>query len=99
LSETRADTTKPPQARPEKRENGFATASLVFALVAPFLFFTTSPLAIGFGIFGLRRVRRGFPGKNRALAGVILGVVGLLIGAAWWFLVLAIEFRGSGDLP
>ena len=66
---------------PDTGRNGYAIASLVFGLVGSF------PLAIGFGVVGLRQIRRGIGrGRGMAVAGLVLGAfelaVTVLIAAA-----------------
>ena len=63
--------------------NGLATASLVLGILGIALFwflgFIMSILAIVFGGVGLSRAKAGAPGKGVAIAGLTLGIVGLLL--------------------
>ncbi len=74
--------------------NGLATASLVLGILGIALFwflgFIMSILAIVFGGVGLDRARAGGPGKGSAMAGLILGIIGLLLP-----LLLIVAFRSS----
>jgi Domain of unknown function (DUF4190) len=73
------------------RTNGLSIAALVCGL-AQFLlwFFLLVPgfiaavLALGFGLGGLAQIRtRGEGGRGMAIAGIVLGVLGVLGGIAW----------------
>jgi uncharacterized protein YndB with AHSA1/START domain len=68
------------------RGNGLAIASLILGIASliPFIGLLASPFAIVFGVIGLLRARRGGPHSGLAIAGVTLGVVGLL---TWGFLL------------
>jgi hypothetical protein len=72
----------PPYPQP-KATNGFCIASLVCAL-PPVCVFTVgigSVLGVIFGIVGLRQCRRdGTGGRGLAIAGIIVGALGVLIG-------------------
>jgi Domain of unknown function (DUF4190) len=73
------------------RTNGLAIAALVCGLVQFALwFFLLVPgfieavLALSFGVGGLAQVRRtGEGGKGLAIAGIVLGGLGVLGGVAW----------------
>lgn len=65
-----------------------ATAALVLGLLALITSFTViggvvlGLLALIFGIVGLRRASRGLAlGRGRAIAGIILGLLGILVAA------------------
>lgn len=77
------------------RTNGLSIAALVCGL-AQFLlwFFLLVPgfiaavLALGFGLGGLAQIRtRGETGRGMAIAGIVLGVLGVLGGIAWAILL------------
>jgi hypothetical protein len=77
-----------PPARPVGG-GGMATAALVLGILALITSFTLiggvllGLLAIIFGIIGLRRANRGLAlGRGRAIAGIILGLLGILVAAA-----------------
>ncbi len=79
---------RPPAPRSPQGGNGIATAALVCGLIAvvlawmPFIVvagLVLAVLAIVFGIQGLRRATAGGPGRGKALAGVVLGAVGLAL--------------------
>jgi hypothetical protein len=58
--------------------NGFAVASLIFGAV--WLFWLGSILAVVFGVIGLRQIdRQGDGGRGLAIAGIVLGCVGLAL--------------------
>jgi hypothetical protein len=66
-----------------------ATAALVLGILALITSITVfggvllGLLAIIFGIIGLRRANRGLAlGRGRAIAGIILGLLGILVAAA-----------------
>lgn len=80
----------PPQApvatRPPVGGGGMATAALVLGILALITSITVfggvllGLLAIIFGVIGLRRANRGLAlGRGRAIAGIILGVLGILV--------------------
>lgn len=78
--------TLPEQAR---SRNGFGIAALVLGLLAVLLFWTIilpiifGLLALIFGLVGRARVKRGQATNGRmALAGVLLGLLGLIIVGA-----------------
>jgi uncharacterized membrane protein len=81
----------PPQTQPARPVSGggMATAALVLGLLALITSFTViggvllGLLAIIFGVIGLRRANRGLAlGRGRAIAGIILGVLGILVAGA-----------------
>lgn len=77
---------------PRGQANGFATASLVMGILGVFLctFFVFSVLATTFGAIGLRRsIDRGGAGRQRAIAGLVLGIVVLVMSVAFVGLGLA----------
>jgi uncharacterized protein YndB with AHSA1/START domain len=70
------------------RDNGPAIASLILgiaSLVLPLVGLVFAPFAIGFGIAGRRRARKGAPQGAVATAGLTLGAIGLVL---WGLLVL-----------
>jgi hypothetical protein len=77
-----------------------AIASLVLGLVGLFTcgytFFIAPLLAVIFGVKGRRQIREtGQQGDGMALAGLILGVIGLVISAAIVVFLIAIVVAGS----
>ena len=72
------------QAAPAKRGNGMATAGLVFGILT-FVFCFLPGLCFGFALLGLifsiiGLVKRNAPGKGKAIAGLILTVLGFIGG-------------------
>ena len=66
-----------------KKDTSYATSSLVCGVLSfvPLLNFVTSPLAIIFGIIGLRKIKqspRKFAGEKRAIVGLVLGSIVIL---------------------
>lgn len=73
--------------------DGFAIAALVLGIV--WLWWVGSVLAIVFGVVALRRIAAGRgTGKGMAVAGLVLGIVGMVVLAVGAVLVLAV---GSGS--
>lgn len=76
--------------------NGLGVAALVLGILSIFpldLLFIPGILAVIFGIIGRRRARRGeATNGGMALAGLITGVIGLLIGVG---LVIFLSFFGN----
>ena len=77
-----------PQAPPARPVSGggMATAALVLGILALVTCWTVvggvllGLLAIIFGVVGLRRANRGLAlGRGRAISGIILGVLGILV--------------------
>lgn len=65
-----------PRSPPGAGRNGYSIAALVFGLVGSF------PLALGFGVVGLREIRRGVGrGRGMAVAGLVLGAFELALTA------------------
>jgi hypothetical protein len=82
--------------------NGMAIASLVLGLVGFFTcgytFFIAPVLAVVFGVKGRRQIREtGQQGDGMALAGIILGVIGLVISAAIVIFIIAVIVSGAGS--
>jgi hypothetical protein len=77
------------------KTNGLAIAALVCGLVQFLLWFfllvpgfVEAVLALSFGIGGLAQTRRrGEGGKGLAIAGIVLGGLGVLGGVAWAILL------------
>jgi hypothetical protein len=77
------------------RTNGLSIAALVCGLVQFLLWFfllvpgfIAAVLALGFGIGGLAQIRsRGEGGRGMAIAGIVLGILGVLGGIAWAILL------------
>jgi hypothetical protein len=61
-----------PQPRPG---NGFAIAGIVGLLI---FWIVLSPLAIIFGSIGISKANRGASGKGMAVAGLVLGILGVV---------------------
>jgi Domain of unknown function (DUF4190) len=63
-----------------RRSNGMAIAALVCGIVGLFIFdFILGPLAIIFGGIGLRWASRGAGRRGMAWAGLILGIVDIVV--------------------
>ncbi|MFD7440676.1 DUF4190 domain-containing protein [Streptomyces sp. NPDC059909] len=90
-------------------QNGMGTAAMVLGILAVCLFcmygipsLILGALALIFGIIGRKRYQRGEANnKGQALAGIILGSVGIALGAAIiaffaWIIVNADEWEESG---
>jgi Domain of unknown function (DUF4190) len=80
---------------PLGRTNGLSIAALVCGLVQFLLWFfllvpgfIAAVLALSFGLGGLAQIRsRGEGGRGMAIAGIVLGILGLLGGIAWAILL------------
>lgn len=80
----------PPPPPPPVRTSGMAIASLICGVIGLFACCLLLPnvLAIAFGIAAMGVIGRGeAAGRGLAVAGLILGVFGLLIGGAFWIFV------------
>lgn len=84
----------PPQT--QRRGNGFGTTALVFGILAtvlgfiPFIdvvSFGLGPLAVIFGVVGLIRSTQRLSGRGTSIAGIVLGVAGLLLAIVFVSLV------------
>lgn len=65
---------QPPQG------NGLATAGMVCGIIGLLIAnFILGPLAIIFGGIGLSRANKGAPKRGQALAGVILGILDIVV--------------------
>lgn len=65
---------------PQQQGNGLAIAALVCGIVGLLIAnIILGPLAIIFGAIGLSRANKGAPRKNMALAGLILGIIDIVI--------------------
>jgi Domain of unknown function (DUF4190) len=83
----------------DRRTDGGAIASLVLGIVGFFVFpVVPSILAVCFGLSAKRRIRRdpGLGGQGLATAGVILGVVELVLVAAAVVLLVLLAWNGGG---
>jgi hypothetical protein len=87
----------PPYPGSTGKTNGFCVASLVLA-VPPVCLFTVglgSLLGVIFGIIGLRQTRRDSSrGRGMAITGIVLGALGLLVGA---LIIVGIVVSNSKD--
>jgi hypothetical protein len=86
-----------PAATATEGSNGFAVASLVCGILAVVLFFTLwIPFVLGicaivFGAIGISRANRmGGRQKGLAIAGIVCGVVGILIDIAFVALLFTV---------
>jgi hypothetical protein len=62
------------------RSNGLAVAALVCGIIGIFIAeFILGPLAIIFGAIGLHRANQGARGRGMALAGLILGIIDVVL--------------------
>ncbi len=83
-----------------QRRNGFGVAALVLGItsIVPGLFYlglVLGPLAIIFGVLGRKRARRQEADNGgMALAGIITGVIGLILAAAVTIAVIAVYNNG-----
>ena len=94
------------QPAPAKRGNGPATAGLVFGILTlvfcwiPALFYGFALLGLIFSIVGV--AKRNAPGKGKAIAGLILSVIGLIAGIiiqeTFWAMVGREIDNGLNDL-
>jgi hypothetical protein len=78
------------------RTNGFAIASLVLGLI--WIYWVGSILAIVFGHVAIRQIARSGDqesGRGMAIAGLILGYLGLAFGALMVVFVMAIASLGT----
>ncbi len=82
----------------QRRANGLAVASVILGVVSlvPLVGILAAPFAIVFGILGLVRARKGAPHSGLAIAGLTLGIVGVLIAA---FVLSWAVYPGAGDAP
>lgn len=94
------------QAAPAKRGNGMATAGLVFGILT-FVFCWIPSLFYGFGLLGLifsiiGLVKKNAPGKGKAIAGLILAVLGVIAGIiiqeTFWVMVGREIDNGLNDI-
>jgi uncharacterized protein YndB with AHSA1/START domain len=81
-----------------RRANGLAIASVILGVTSlvPLLGILAAPFAIVFGILGLVRARKGAPHSGLAIAGLTLGIVGVLIAA---FVLSWAVYPGADDAP
>jgi len=80
------------------RDNGPAIASLILGItsvVLPALGLLAAPFAIGFGIAGRRRAKKGARQGGVATAGLTLGAIGLVL---WGLLALSLALVVSGSV-
>lgn len=90
----------PPYYATPRPRNSMGTAALVLGIIGAVLFWTISIaiilgiLAIIFGGVGLNRARQGVAtNRGSALAGLVLGIVALLV--PFLFIILSIGVAGS----
>ena len=85
----------PPVIDPADSRNGYATASLVFGIIAVGfnLLFLPSVLALAFGGAGLGKARRMGEGRGMAIAGLVLGVVGVVLMIVLIVIVVVVGIR------
>jgi hypothetical protein len=78
---------------PADSRNGYATASLVFGIVSIGfnLLFLPSVLAVAFGFAGLSKARRMGMGRGLAIAGIVLGAVGVMLMIVLIVIVVTID--------
>jgi hypothetical protein len=75
-----------------RQRNGIAVAGFVCAVIGIFLFnIILGPLGIIFGGVGLSRARDGAPNRGMAIAGVIIGILDVVL-----FLVLVVAVTHHG---
>ena len=81
---------------------GVATTALVLGILALVTCFTVlggiilGVLAAVFGFVALGRARRGAPGRGRAIAGIVTGIIGLVVAVALIAFGLSILNSPSG---
>ena len=91
---------------PQPQGAGMAITAMVLGIAALVLCWTAfgglvlGLLAVVFGIVALRRARRGEAGgQGRAIAGLITGAIGLVLGAVFLFVWINLfTSSGFGDL-
>lgn len=101
----RSDGDAGPGRPPTAPSNGFGTAALVLGVLA-LLFFWLGPLAIVLGliaivlgVLGRGRVKNGVATNGgAALAGIVLGAIGLLLGVAITATVGLVAFEFGDDI-
>jgi hypothetical protein len=75
------------------QRNGMAVAGFVCALVGIFLFnFILGPLGIIFGGIGLSHARDGAPNRGLAIAGVVIGILDVIL---FLIVVVAVTHHGG----
>ena len=85
----------PEQQPPQQQGNGIAVAGMVLGICAlvfcwiPFLNWVLGLLGIIFGALGISRGNKVGTGKGMALAGLICGIIGSLLGIALVVLVFS----------
>ncbi|MFF3908522.1 DUF4190 domain-containing protein [Streptomyces sp. NPDC001848] len=91
---------------PVPPSNGMGIASLVLGIISTVVFclwplaMPAGVLAVIFGVAGRRKARRGqATNPGMALAGLICGAVGFVLGAVLLVVVLAVPDHSSGDDP
>ncbi|HLH45971.1 MAG TPA: DUF4190 domain-containing protein [Acidimicrobiales bacterium] len=78
--------------RTTRSTNGFAIASLVLSIVGFFfLSIILGPLGVIFGGIGLRRANAGASGRGMAIAGIVIGIVDIIL-----FVILVIAATSGG---
>jgi hypothetical protein len=89
-------------AQPLARTNGLAIAAMVLGVVGAFTawFVLPSILALVFGLVSHSQIKGSGGtqgGRGLAIAGIVLGAVGLLVGLIW--LLFFVRFGGLNLLP
>src|SRR5437667_288484 len=85
----------PEQQPPQQQGNGIAVAGMVLGICAlvlcwiPFLNWVLALLGIIFGALGVSRGNKVGTGKGMAIAGLICGIIGALLGVALVVLVFS----------
>jgi hypothetical protein len=87
---------------PPASTNGLAVASLVLGLIGVlscgYTFFVAPLLAVIFGVLGRRQIREtGQRGEGMAMAGLVLGIIGLVISALIVVVVIGAIVAGGGS--
>ncbi|HTR50766.1 MAG TPA: hypothetical protein VMJ10_08680 [Kofleriaceae bacterium] len=84
-----------PTYPPPPQGNGMAVAAMVLGILAivlcwiPFLNWGLALLAIIFGALGIGAANKRGSGKGMAIAGLVCGAIGALLGVMFWLLVVA----------
>ncbi len=83
---------------PSTPTNGFAIASMVLGIV--WVYWIGSVLAIIFGYVALRQIKESrHQGRAMAIAGIVLGWVGVAMFFIWFFVIAALFHTIVHNLP